>query len=196
MHSLSVFVDTYGYLAIFLGSIVEGETVVLLSGFLSNQDYLSFPWIIFYALLATLCNDWGWFLIGRYRGEFIFGHVGWLKKFLGKPIAIVAKKPATLSFLMRFMYGFRHIIPFSLGMSKTSAKIFFFWNSLGALVWVSIFGTAGYFVGGVLESMLGRFRRYELLLAVCIVAVIILINVISRFIKRVLTNAVDVGEEL
>jgi membrane protein DedA with SNARE-associated domain len=196
MHiQLQALIETYGYVAIFFGSVFDGEAVVLLSGLLSHEDFLSFPWIIFWAFFGVMCNDAFWFLLGRYRGEKILNGSAWFKKYLGKPIAIVGKKPALLSFLMRFMYGLRQIVPFSIGMSMLRTRTFFFWNALGAIVWIGVFGGLGYLLGDVLESMLGKLKRYELLLVVIVVLAIVVVNMMSRIVRNMLKGVVNENAE-
>lgn len=109
---------------------------------------------------------------------------------MGKPVSLVGKKPATLSFLMRFMYGFRHIVPFSIGMSKLPMKTFLLWNSLGAVAWVTVFGGAGYLLADVLETIFGNLKKYELILAIVIILLVALAHGIGSIIKRLLKKAI------
>lgn len=188
---LQTFIATYGYVAVFFGSIFDGEVVMLLSGFLSRIDYLSFPWIIFWAFLGVMTNDVFWFLLGRFKGQKILHSYKWFKKYLGKPVAFVGKKPALMSFLTRFMYGFRHIVPFSIGISEIKTKTFFIYNFAGAVVWIIAYGGLGYLLGNVLESFLGKLHRFELLLVVVIVSFFIVVHVISYIIKKIFKGVVD-----
>ncbi len=191
MHfDLRLFIDTYGYVAVFLGSIFDGEAVVLLSGLLSHENYLSFPWIIFWALIGAVFNDSFWFLLGRFRGQKILSSWSWFGKFLGRPVALVGKKPALISFLMRFMYGFRQVVPFSIGMSGLSTKRFFLLNAFGAIIWITVFGGFGYLLGGVLETFLGKLKHFELNLLIIVFLAFFFINLIVRLIKNMLNGVV------
>jgi membrane protein DedA with SNARE-associated domain len=192
---LRIFIDTYGYLAIFLGSIFDGEAVLLLSGLLSHQNYLSFPWIIFWVLIGVVFNDSGWFLLGKFKGEKIFHNWFWLSKILGKPVALVGKKPATLSFFVRFMYGFRQIIPFSIGMSDISFKKFILLNISGATVWISLFGLLGYILGGVLSVFLERLKHLELILIVVVFSTFLGVNLLVRLIRNMLNRVISLDKE-
>ncbi|MFO0719076.1 MAG: DedA family protein [Candidatus Paceibacterota bacterium] len=191
MHiDLHALIGTYGYVAVFLGSIFDGEAVVLLSGLLSHENYLSFPWIIFWAFLGAMSNDAWWFLLGRYRGGKILESWRWFGKIMGKPVAIMGKNPTTLSFFMRFMYGFRQVIPFSIGMSNLSTRKFFLWNGLGAIIWITIFGGLGYAMGSFLETFWGRLKHFELILVITIFLTLFLINLVVRIIKNILNKIV------
>jgi membrane protein DedA with SNARE-associated domain len=189
-HQLLDFISAYGYGAVFLGAIFEGESIMLLSGLLSHEDYFTFPWIVFWAFLGAVLGDFFWFILGRYRGETIINKWAWFKKIMGRPVSLVGKKPAALSFLMRFMYGFRLIVPFSIGMSKLPIKSFLFWNSLGAVAWVTVFGGLGYLLADVLEAVFGNLRKYEIVLAIVIILLISLAHTIGGMVKRSLKKVV------
>jgi membrane protein DedA with SNARE-associated domain len=42
--SLESCVQSYGYLALLGGAFIEGETTVLIAGFLAHNGYFQFPW--------------------------------------------------------------------------------------------------------------------------------------------------------
>ena len=67
------------YTAIVLGSIVEGETTVVLAGFAAHQGYA--PWWAV-TLLAAVMNfllDQAWFALGRWRGDWVLARLPWLR---------------------------------------------------------------------------------------------------------------------
>jgi len=54
---LQEFIETWGYFAVFLGSLVEGESVIFAAGFLAHEGYLSLPKIILVSFTGTLIAD-------------------------------------------------------------------------------------------------------------------------------------------
>ena len=55
MHiDLASIVQQYGYLAIFLGAILEGETVLILGGFAAHQGYLQLIVVVALAALGGI----------------------------------------------------------------------------------------------------------------------------------------------
>lgn len=188
MHNyiLSLIIE-YGYIAVFIGSIFEGETIVVIAGLLSFKNHLFLPFVLCSAFFGSVIGDTTWFLIGRYRGPYMMQRWNIFKK-LSTPVVLVGKKPVLISFFLRFMYGFRHIVPFSLGMTKFPLRKFVFFNSLGAILWVSVFGSLGYLFGDIIEVAFGRIRRYELSLIVIVFLVFVVFNVFSRMIKWVLSD--------
>ncbi len=183
------FISNYGYLAVFVGSIFDGESVVFLAGFFAHEGRLFLPLVIFYAWLGATLNDYFWFFLGRYRGQQIIQKWAWTKKLGDKSVGMLNKSPALASFFVRFMYGLRTIIPFGLGMSGISARTFLIFNSLGAFVWVFSLSLLGYVLSDTLESFLGKLKHFEIVLIVIVIFVFACIHFmfkwIQLFIKKV-----------
>lgn len=177
------FIEMYGYAAVFLGAFLEGETIVLISGLLVHQDILLFSPVLLFGFLGAVLGDTVWFLLGKYKGEKMLSRFPRLQKLSEKPSRYIMKKPALISFWVRFIYGFRHIIPFSLGMSGYSLRLFVFWNSLGALFWVLLFTSGGYLLGNILESFLGRLKHYQITIVIVVIIMIVLFNLIAKIFK-------------
>ena len=60
---------TYGYLAIFIGCLLEGETILILGGMAAHQHVLKMLPVIGYASVAGMLGDQLLFWVGRYFGE-------------------------------------------------------------------------------------------------------------------------------
>ena len=69
LESWQQFVENWGYVAVFLGSLVEGESVIFMAGFLAHEGYLSLPKIILVSFIGTLIADQGTYFIGHYYGK-------------------------------------------------------------------------------------------------------------------------------
>ena len=52
--TLESIVDTYGYLAVLLGTFLEGETILVLGGFAAHRGYLALPWVIVAAFFIAI----------------------------------------------------------------------------------------------------------------------------------------------
>jgi membrane protein DedA with SNARE-associated domain len=173
----------YGYPIVFLGAIFEGETILILGGFAVQEQLMSFPLLLFFAFLGAICGDFGWFLLGRFRGEKILTSWTWLQKTSTRPRDMISSRPKTVALFLRFMYGFRHVVPFSLGMSNIRTRTFLVLNAIGACLWVVAAGTAGYLFGSVMEAYLGRIRHYEVRIIIIAVLIVVFINAGMRLFK-------------
>lgn len=185
------FITTYGYVAVFLGAILEGESILLLGGLLAFQGHLSIYLVIVFAFLGSIFGDMGWFLLGRYKGERLLIKWKWLNTWIGRPMQFIAKKPRLISVGMRFMYGFRHIIPFGLGMTNMRFSTFFYFNAIGAFLWVIIFSVLGYVLGDALEVLFGNLKRYEITLVILVILIIVLFNVFVRIFRYIVDRSIE-----
>jgi len=55
--SIESMIENYGYWALLIGTFFEGETIVILAGFLAHQGYLKLHWIILISFFGSLCGD-------------------------------------------------------------------------------------------------------------------------------------------
>ena len=63
--TIEALVARYGLAAVFLGSVAEGETVVLAGGLLASRYLLSLPAVIITAACGAFACDQSLFLVGR-----------------------------------------------------------------------------------------------------------------------------------
>ncbi len=166
---LEYFIETYGYFAILLGTFLEGETILILGGFVAHQGYLALPWVILAAFLGTFGGDQLYFYLGRIYGPKILTRRPSWKARAEKAQRLLERFQTLLIFLFRFLYGLRSITPFVIGMSSVSKRRFFIINILGAFVWAAGVGSGGYLFGHALEILMGDLKRYETKILIFIV---------------------------
>ena len=68
MSDLESFVQSYGYGALFLGTLLEGETVLILAGLMAHMGLMKLPLVILVALLGSFLGDQFYFFLGRRKG--------------------------------------------------------------------------------------------------------------------------------
>jgi membrane protein DedA with SNARE-associated domain len=66
---LGALIQQYGYMAVFVGSVLEGETLLLLAGLAAHRGYLRLEWIIVVAAAGAFLGDQICFLGGRLFGR-------------------------------------------------------------------------------------------------------------------------------
>lgn len=160
--SLEELVANYGYVAIVIGTFLEGETILVLGGFAAHRGYLELPWVIVCAFLGSFVGDQAFFYIGRKNGEkMLQKRPHWQAK-AGKVLAMMDKHQTALILGFRFLYGLRSVTPFLLGAAKVSPARFFVLNMIGAGVWAIAIGSLGYSFGYAIEAMLGNLKHYEM----------------------------------
>jgi membrane protein DedA with SNARE-associated domain len=152
----------YGYPAVFLGALLEGETIVALAGLASHRGYLSFQGAIAVATMGGFLGDQLYFALGRWFGGRILHRYPRLTPTVARANELLERYQAWLIVGVRFMYGFRIAGPLAIGMSRIHWVRFAALNLLGALLWAVAVTSIGYVVGDALERLLGDLERIEL----------------------------------
>jgi len=159
---LQQLVIDYGYLALFIGTYLEGETILLIAGFLAHSGIgLELPLVILSAFLGTFAGDQTFFYIGRWKGiQFLEKRPLWHSK-TDKVFDLLRRHQLPVILGFRFIYGIRNVTPFVIGASRLNPLKFFVLNFLGALIWAISFGVIGYQFGDLAEKVLGDVEQYE-----------------------------------
>jgi membrane protein DedA with SNARE-associated domain len=162
MISIHSFIASYGYMAILVGTFLEGETILVLGGFAAHSGYLDLSFVILAAFVGTLCGDQLFFFLGRWHSDaFLKRRPSWrVRVAKAQKLLDRFRTPILLGF--RFFYGLRTVTPFVIGMSAVPTLRFVFLNAAGALIWAIAVGTGGYLFGNALEIMIGNIKHYEI----------------------------------
>jgi len=170
--SLEALIVQYGYLALFIGTFLEGETILLIAGYLAQDGYLELPLVILAAFLGTFAGDQSFFFLGRFKGvDFLAKRPAW-KRNTEKAFALLTRHQIAVILGFRFLYGIRNVTPFVIGSSGLAPWRFFLLNFIGAATWAIAFGSIGYHLGTLVESVLHDVKKYEMigLGVLCVVA--------------------------
>jgi len=168
---LQQIISDYGYLALFILTFLEGETVLVIAGFLAFQGKLELPLVIITAFLGTFAGDQTFFYLGRFKGiAFLEKRPLWHSK-TDKVFDMLSRHQMKVVLGFRFLYGIRNVTPFVIGASRMNPFKFFVLNFLGALVWAAAVGYLGFQFGHLAEAMMGRIQKYEMYILGFIVAV-------------------------
>lgn len=159
--TLEHLIESYGYLALVIGTFLEGETILVLGGVAAKLDYLKLPWVIASAFVGSLFGDQLLFFLGRYRGRWVLQKFPRWQTRADKVHRIIERHRIPIILGFRFVYGFRTVTPFALGMSRVPAIEFVALNIVSAALWATTFGYLGYLFGKGMELMLGDIRHYE-----------------------------------
>ena len=157
----SSLIEHYGYFALFAGTLLEGETMLVLAGFAAFQGYLALHWVIPIALVGGFLGDQVYFWLGRKHGAWVLSQFPRLLPVFKRADLLIARYHELLIVGIRFLYGFRTVGPMALGMSSVLAWRFMLFNLLGAAIWASGIATAGYLFGNALTLFLHDLKKVE-----------------------------------
>jgi membrane protein DedA with SNARE-associated domain len=169
--TLETIITQFGYPALVIGLLLEGETVLVLGAFMAHRGYLNLPLVILTGLIVAFASDQFFFWMGHTKGnEFLEKRPAWAPN-VGKAKSLLSRNTIPLFLGVRFMYGLRTVLPFVIGMNKTDPKRFVFLNFIGSFIWALIFGLAGYLFGHFMELLFDDIHRHEYWIALGIVLI-------------------------
>lgn len=175
MESFLAFVQEWGYIAVFLGAIVEGETVILTACALSALGYLNFYKIMAITFCTTVVVDQILFQIGRRYGPAFFEKYPKLLPSANKAFRLLHRFDRWFILSFRFIYGIRIISPIVIGAANVDPKRFTQLNILSALIWTLVSCYSGYMMGDMLEKVLKNLEtvKHYLTLGLVVAALIV-----------------------
>jgi len=167
---MEALITQYGYVAVLMGTFLEGETILVLGAFAAHRGFLNIEWVIGCAFLGTLAGDQLYYFLGRTRGaKFLEKRPAW-HALVERAFKLLRSNEILAILGFRFFYGIRSVSSFVIGMSQVPPLKFLILNSIGAAIWAITIGGLGYAFGVVLEQLITHFKRYEML-ALALIAV-------------------------
>jgi membrane protein DedA with SNARE-associated domain len=151
----------FGYLAVFVGTFLEGETILVMAGFFAERGYLKLPLVILTACSGAYIGHVFWFFLGRTQGVKLLDKFPRMKRHFGKGIRLFERYGAPAIFITQWLYGLRITCAVIIGISKVSTIKFLIYEALTCIVWAIIVGTAGFYFGRAVERVLGRAAHIE-----------------------------------
>ncbi len=167
---LAQLVQTWGYPVVFLGTLLEGETVLLLAGLAAQGGYLELQWVIATAWAGAVTGEQIWFLVGRRYGEQLLERFPRLSPGAERVRALLVRHHLPVILSLRFLYGLRTVGPIAIGMSPVPWARFTALDFAAAVIWAVVVASAGYAFGQVLQMWLGDLKRVEHWLALILIA--------------------------
>ncbi|ECR6562906.1 DedA family protein [Salmonella enterica subsp. enterica serovar Brandenburg] len=151
---INTLITHYGYAALVIGSMAEGETVTLLGGVAAHQGLLKFPLVAAAVALGGMMGDQLLYLLGRCYGGKVLRRFPRYHTKIRRAQKMIQRHPYLFVIGTRFMYGFRVVGPLLIGASRLPPKIFLPLNIVGALIWALLFTTLGYLGGEMIAPWL------------------------------------------
>lgn len=142
------FLVLYGYGALFVWSVLEGEIGLMLAGWLASQHIVfTYSKVIIVAICGALIGDVFTFSVGRL---FEKRALAWLRRHPKKQKQVdhLLKKYGEFVIVFeRFIYGTHIPVLLTLGMSGYSYLRFILFDVIGVVLWAFTFVSIGYYFG-------------------------------------------------
>jgi membrane protein DedA with SNARE-associated domain len=164
-------IHQYGYYAVLIGTLLEGETILVLAGIAAHQGYLNPLLVWLTAIAGAILGDQLFYFLGhRYGAQLLQRFPAWATRAL-KVRQLIARYHAPVIVILRFTYGVRTIGPMLVGMSAVTPLQFSVWNTLGAVLWATLIVVASYLFGDALHWLLRNIQHIEVWILLGIAAI-------------------------
>lgn len=177
---LDQLLNDFGYLALFIGTFLEGETILVLAGVAAAHKYLDIEMVILVAFIGSYFGDQLWYFIGRRYGISLLQKRPKWQKSTDKALLYLRRNPDLWVLTFRFMYGLRTIMPIAIGISNYPPKRYMLLNAIGAVIWSIVLGCTAYYLGKKVLDYLKDYELYFLGLLCLIVIAVWLIHFVKN----------------
>jgi membrane protein DedA with SNARE-associated domain len=181
----------FGYLAIFLGTFFEGETVLVLSGFFASRRHLSILIVVLVAASGAFVGHLFWFWLGRTQGARIVHHFPKLEKHMDRGLRLFEEYGAMAIFITQYLYGLRVASAVVFGISHISVRKFVLFQAISCATWAALIASLGYYFGRAVTRFLGGAAEVEKYAILTIIAIALLIFLYHRIRARLNVAAND-----
>jgi membrane-associated protein len=151
----------FGYLAVFVGTFLEGEAILVAAGFFASRQYLDPFAVGVVAFVGAYLGHLFWFWLGRVHGVRLLDRFPRMKRHFGKGVRVFERYGVTAIILTQWLYGLRITCAVIIGMSRIGLIKFLLYQAVSCALWVVVITAAGYYFGRAIESVLGRVEHIE-----------------------------------
>jgi len=147
--------ETCGYVASFLGTLIEGEILLLTSVISAKLGYFNFFGGLVAAFFGAFLRDTIQFLLVKKQGKKLLAKKPDLQVKLENASGWFDKNPFLYLTGYRLMYGFSTIIIMLSGLKNNiSYSRFALHSAIGIAIWITIIGGLGYFCANAMIEKL------------------------------------------
>jgi len=157
------FVEQYGYWAVFLWTLIEGETVFIAAAALAAAGIMQ-PWkVIVVAASGAFIGHLIFFALGRWKGIQIIESIPSLRRHYPKANIILDKYAHWSIFIFQYLYGTRMVAAILFGCSSLEFWRFFILQIANCISWSFVIYMVGHLLGMAGMIIIEHFGIYGLL---------------------------------
>jgi membrane protein DedA with SNARE-associated domain len=174
-----------GYVGVFIGTFMEGETTMLLAAIFAKFGYLKLRHVMFYSFLGTFVGDCSFFFFGKFFGRSVVERYEFLRNKAIRSNEMIHRYRHLILFVMRFLAGFRSIILLLLGCANLRSSRFLATDLVSSVVWSILVSLIGYTFANVVYLFVSDMKGYEkIVMTSAVIAAVAAILVYRHFIRR------------
>lgn len=150
----------YAYIVLFIWCILEGELGLIFAGIMCHAGLMSIVPAILVGGAGAFVGDHFYFYIGRYNKRFILKFFEKQKRKFAVAHLMLNNYGAIIIFLQRYMYGFRIIIPMSIGLTRYDSKKYAFFNLISGYIWAGSAIVISWYFGEEIWEFVGWAEKH------------------------------------
>ena len=154
--------ETCGYIASFLGTLIEGEVLLLTSVLSSQLGHFNYFGGMIAAFFGAFLKDSIKFMLVKKYGNKLLKSKPKLQSKLDSNSTWFEKRPFFYMTFYRLMYGFGTPILMLSGLKNIPYVRFAFHSAISVLIWVALIGGLGYFCAEILIKNLNFLKENSL----------------------------------
>jgi membrane protein DedA with SNARE-associated domain len=181
---MEAYIAKYGYIGIFVGTFIEGETTVLLGGIFSKLGFMSINKVMLWAFLGTFIGDCTFFSLGRIFGKNLIERYEFLSNKAILANRIIKKYGNFIIFMIRFLVGIRAIVLLLLGCTNIRLGKFVLFNAMNSVLWSILVTLIGYMFGKVVYVFVTDITQYQNYIIPVILGAVVMLILIYRHIVQ------------
>ncbi len=176
------------YWLLYVGTLMEGETALLLASLAANQGLIDLMWVIIIAFAGATTGDQVSYQFFRRFGPAMVARNATLQRRTEKARRLLAGHPLKFIILSRFFWGLRSACMLALAASDVPTRVFAPANLLACALWAIIVGSLGYVFSGwvarivtTMDSLSGRAPAVLAGIVAFIVMIVLVRKAILKF---------------
>jgi membrane protein DedA with SNARE-associated domain len=150
----------YGYVILFVWSIFEGETGLVMAGVLSHTGDMNLWLSIVVAALGGFVGDQFYFYLGKWNKKWVLEELKAHKTKFARARLLLRKYGGWVIFIQRFLYGMRTITPMAIAISGYDPKKYAIINFFSAFVWAAVTIIPSYIFGEEILNIIKWFKNH------------------------------------
>ncbi len=177
-----------GYLATFVGVLMEGEISLITSVLGAKMGYYNLYIAMVFAFIGSWIADWFKFILARYRGKKIIEKKIKLQKKIERATKLFDKNPYIVLSFYKLFFGATTIILILAGIKNIPIWRFAIHSFIATSIWLILLSSLAFYCGEALISNFKLFTQYslEVLSVLSIIAIIYWLYIKRPFTKQCL----------
>lgn len=162
LEAIASFEDTMTtYLAMAASTVVVSELAPIFGGIAAQEGQLRIGRVIAAVSLGGWAATSLLYVAGRLKWEWLRRRFPSTRSAGTVALRIVKRNPARASFLVRYLFGARILLPMACGAARVPVGQYLSMSLLGSVAWTLTFALVGMAAGEAAEQMLGRLEHVE-----------------------------------